>query len=474
MEMVAKTVEKMLGGEVDFAALERTTLEECLKAGREALKVALEALDDALLKQRPKGLRVVGKRRRSILTLLGQVTFERRYYREEGGGYRFLLDELLRLEKRSHLSPSAKEAVAVLSTYLPYRASEEVLSLLCPDAPSHTTFMRKTHGLGERYSREQKEGAEALFLCGELPETEGRQAETLFLELDGTLVNLQGEERRKGELKLAIAYEGWERRGDGEYALRGKRVHLGMAPARDFVRTQIYDLARRWDLSRVARFVVSGDGAPLAREAAALAPRSLFPLDRFHLKRAILSATSPQGELSQRVYELATTGRVQEALLLLEERKSRAEPRKRREMERLISYLLDNREGLVDWRRRLPGAGPEARGLGAIEGNVDKCLANRFKKRGKRFSASGAHYLAKVVELRLNGALSGFVLEGVRKKEMEERRREVVEASTPLRRRISEDPEGWLRVHMPALYGPHSDEPWVKILRGMSRLAEAV
>jgi hypothetical protein len=50
MEMVAKTVEKMLGGEVDFAALERTTLEECLKAGREALKVALEALDDALLK----------------------------------------------------------------------------------------------------------------------------------------------------------------------------------------------------------------------------------------------------------------------------------------------------------------------------------------------------------------------------------------------------------------------------------------
>lgn len=102
----------------------------------------------------------------------------------------------------------------------------------------------------------------------------------------------------------------------------------------------------------------------------------------------------------------------------------------------------DNREGLPDRRVRLPGAGPEARGPGAIEGNVDKCPANRFKKRGKRFTAAGAHYPAKVVELRLNGRLAEFVPEGTREREAEERRRGVTEAPSPLRRKISVDPGG--------------------------------
>lgn len=474
MEMVAEMLEKVLGGEADFSSLEKITHEECLRAGREALKAALEALDDALLEERPKGLRVVGKRRRSILTLLGEVSFERRYYRDEEGNYRFLLDELLRVEKGRHLSPRMQEMVATLSTYIPYRAAEELLSSLSSDAPSHTTFMKETRRLGEGYAQEQEEGAEALFLHGSLPETEGRRAEILYLELDGTMVNLQGEERRRGELKLAIAHEGWDRRSDGEYALRGKRVHMGMNPSSAFVRTQIYDLSTRWDLSSVSRFVVGGDGAPLAREAASLAPRSLFQLDRFHLRRAILRATAPDGVLSRRVYELSVAGRLEEALLLLKEERRRSEPRRGREIGRLISYLLQNREGLLDFRERLPEVGAEARGLGAVEGNVDKCVANRFKKRGRRFTLSGAHSLAKVVELRINGNLAGYLAERARRVRPEGKRREVVEASAPLRQRISEDPESWLRVHMPVLYGPHSDEPWVKVLRGMGRLAKAV
>ena len=40
--------------------------------------------------------------------------------------------------------------------------------------------------------------------------------------------------------------------------------------------------------------------------------------------------------------------------------------------------------------------------MGAIEGNIDKILANRFKKRGMSWSPSGALNLAKVGQLIIN------------------------------------------------------------------------
>ncbi len=474
MEMVAEMMEKVLAGEVDFPSLERTTWQESLKVGREALKRFLEALDDALFKNRPPGLKVLGKKPRRILTLMGEIVFKRRYYCDREGKHHFLLDELLEIEARSHLSPRLKEAAATLSAYLPYRAACEAMSFFSPDVPTHTTFMNRTRELGESYSREQREGAEALFSSGELPATEGREADILFCELDGTPVNLQREEKRKGELKLAITYEGWGERGGGEYALQSKRIHMGIASSRDFARTHIYDIATRWDLGGVACFVVSGDGAPLAREAADLAPRSLFQLDRFHLKRAIVRALAPDGELASRVYELATSGGEEEALEALRRRLEDSPPQKQLELGRLISYLQANRDGLVDYRERLQGMGDDARGMGAIEGNIDKSVANRFKKRGMRFTARGADSLAKVIELKHNGMLASRIKEGGDEKKTGAGKCAIVSATSFVRQKLVEDPESWLKVHMPALYGPRADEPWVKVLRGISKLSRAV
>ena len=67
----------------------------------------------------------------------------------------------------------------------------------------------------------------------------------------------------------------------------------------------------------------------------------------------------------------------------------------------LISYLIHNWEGIntVD---RLKEAGLPVDTMGAIEGNIDKILANRFKKRGMSWSLSGALNLAKVGEKIIN------------------------------------------------------------------------
>jgi hypothetical protein len=42
------------------------------------------------------------------------------------------------------------------------------------------------------------------------------------------------------------------------------------------------------------------------------------------------------------------------------------------------------------------------------------------------------------------------------------------------KKEFESDPEEWLRVHMPALYGPMSGRYWVSVLRELSRLPKVV
>ncbi len=472
MKMVAETMEKLLSGRMDFAGAERSVWAESLKVGLEAFERMLGAADDALFENRPEGFRVLGKRPRKLLTMVGEVTIERRYYADPDGKTRFLLDELLSLDSGDRMSPQVARAAGRYCTRMTYRAAAEELSFFLPDGMSHTTLMNFVRKLGTEYSGEQKEGAEALFSCGELPASEGRKASTLYSELDGKMINLQGEEKRKGEVKLAITHEGWDERPDGEYVLRNKRVHIGVSSSEEFARTHIYDIAKRWDIG-TASFVVGGDGAPMARKAADLAPRSLFQLDRFHLKRAIMRALSGDAVLVPGVYELATTGRLDEALETINGRMNGATPEKKKELERLSGYLLANREGLIDYRDRIKDTDDDARGLGSIEGNIDKEVACRLSKRGMRWSTQGADAMGKVLELRANELLSDRISSRAGGKTRSSSR-EALSAADLARARLKEDPEAWLETHMPALKGPDGSKPWARILRSISGLSEAV
>lgn len=105
MEMVTEMAEKVLSGRIDFTCAERSIWAESLKVGREAFENLLGALGDALFENRPEGFRVLGKRERKLITMVGEITIERRYYADSEGKGRFLLDELLSLDSRDRLSP---------------------------------------------------------------------------------------------------------------------------------------------------------------------------------------------------------------------------------------------------------------------------------------------------------------------------------------------------------------------------------
>jgi len=126
----------------------------------------------------------------------------------------------------------------------------------------------------------------------------------------------------------------------------------------------------------------------------------------FHLKRKLIQSLSFNRRTKSQVSLLLQEGNIPEALLLLEEEKTK-NSQKKDELNELMTYLVNNAEGInaVD---RLKEKGLSDDTMGAIEGNIDKLLANRFKKRGMSWIPSGALNLAKVGQWIINDDWDDF------------------------------------------------------------------
>ena len=172
------------------------------------------------------------------------------------------------------------------------------------------------------------------------------------------------------------------------------------------------------------------------------------------LKRKLTQTLSYNRKRKSQVSSLLGEGNIPEALMLLEEEKSK-NPQKKDELHELMTYLVHNAEGIhtVD---HLKEEGLPVDTMGAIEGNIDKILANRFKKRGMSWSTSGALNLAKVGQLIINDDWDNF---WPTEEEVVPRQIEPKEFHLPQEDKYDR------QYSLPVLVGPHQDRTWVKQLK---------
>jgi len=141
---------------------------------------------------------------------------------------------------------------------------------------------------------------------------------------------------------------------------------------------------------------------------------------------------------------------------------------KRKEAQELIHYILSNSFGLLNYREKLPQElKGNLRALGAAEGNINKILANRFKKRGMSWSKRGANSLAKVNAMRENGDLEDCI------SRQYGRKRVPPSISRKMKEKLKREVQGLeenILAALLALHGPHSGRPWVQVLREIARV----
>ena len=426
----------------------------------------LENLDGKLMENRESGLRLVGFRKRWVVTMFGTVQIKRRLYRDREGNGRFLLDEAIGLAKRSPLSLMVKELSVLLACHMPFGKCEALLHMMLPAGVSHTTIHREVSRIaGPALVKENREVAEA-FKLGKGPEPGKRQVPCLFVEGDGVNIALQREKERRTEIKAGIAYEGWEPVGGvGRYRLKGKTSYMGLMDGDRFWEGFSLVLGKKYDFGSIKHIVVGGDGAGWVKHGAEVM-NGYYQLDRFHLRRELLRALKGDIETSNQVYRACLIGDQALADKLLLQQQGLAGKEGARDIARVRSYILNNISGLKDYRLRLDeGQGYGLRGMGAMESNIDKMAANRMKKRGMSWTRAGAARMSRLILMSLWGDVHSWPACYDKSKPLPLVKPE--RASKPKHR---DTVHYYNRVNsgLPSLSGPHASRPWAKALKSLA------
>lgn len=465
---------KITEEELNFNRLEQKIWEHQMRQGQAILEKALEKIDEHLADSRGDGLKNKGLRQKYLSCLFGDIQYCRRAYYDEQGKFRFLLDEKIGLDGNQRVSVARGKLEAELASMKSYRKAEDVFWLLLGGSRSFEAIRQGVFKVGREMQEEQEEEAEAIFE-GKVADEDLGEREFAVLEADGTMIHLQGERQKKAEVKLGVGYDGWEprykkgRKRKG-FSLAHKFIYMGIEEGERFSEKLSLFAKKYLGLDKVKHLLVGGDGATwITENLLGCFVNATYQLCRFHLNRAIKTALGHNKVLQRIIKHGLRRNAIDEVLKFLQ-REARRVPDKRTKIKDLMVYIENNRQGINGirkLRKKLSKKEREKlRGTGAIEGNIDKAVANRLKKRGMRWSIAGANCLLKITEKILNGKWDKW---WVRKKEIAED----IAVTVPVVRKYRSlqgkaNQEVWteyLEREVPVLHGSHQDRRWVKKLR---------
>ncbi len=369
-------------GKLTFHYLEQCIFQLAKAIGQHILAEILKFLDNRLQKERIRGtLTNCGKRSKYLLALLGNISYDKHLYRDKEGHYHYLLDEILELKPNQRMSTHYQRLTGLFS-YLAgsFRNAETFLKHTLGEAVSHECMRRQVQVQGSTILKEEENLFDSLLqeaikpITSFIPATPS--SEPLYLEIDGTMIHLQKQDKKKAELKLAIIHRGKEKRyPDGvtdAKKLKDKLAHTGLLPGDEFM-AQVSLLAdAKYQVYDHNLILVGGDGATWIKEGARdYFPNSIYQLCPFHLERRLTQVLSYSSKRRSHTSLLLKQGEVSEAIALLKADREKY-PKKAQEIGELITYLINNHEG-INTIDRLKERGLPVDTMGAI-----RVISTRF------------------------------------------------------------------------------------------------
>lgn len=436
---------------------------------RRVLSEVLELTDEVLMEKRDKKrLEHKDERSRTIYTIFGPLEINRRYYYDKKEGeYRFLLDEHFNLPPKDRKSPAIKELSVLMLKDESYRKSAEKICEKAEISLSHTSIWKWIQQLGLKLRKEIETKKENLFKWGTLPEGEDkkRKVDYLFAEADGTYINLQNEDKKSGEIKLGITYEGWKKRHpmSEENELVNKKYYGGEFDSTEFwkeVETKIYE---NYEAGTEIKTILNGDGASWIDTGKEYVPNLVLRnLDEFHINRRIFQVLGGSRYIER--IQKAIENEDKKALKKhLQQAKSyRHKKKDKKKVEKLKKYLLNHWGELIDYRKKEIELPEDAQGMGGIESNIDKIIANRFKKKGMRWTKQGSMNLLKVILAEENGELEEKIEQQNWYFEKEKLEKSYEEVEEKIKKKNQAPPQ---EGRLPVIDGPHAGEEWVKAFK---------
>jgi len=398
---------------ITFNSLEKKIYKYACDGACKFMREMLTYLDRRLMDERDtKVYRNKGLRSTCIKTIMGDVEFKRRMYEfrtEEGKkAYKFLLDEYLQMDTIGHISSTLVEKIVDNVTNVSYRNTSSNIKELTNQEISHTAVWNVVQKLGCKI--EEKE--ERKILLNKKGQLNGKkEVKVLFQEMDGIWLSIQGKDKpkrgksKKKELKLGVTYEGWKKREGKKdaYVVENKIACASFSSNKKFKELSDATIAEIYNTDEIETRILNGDGSPWIKQNAG-EEGVYFQLDPFHKSQAVLRAIQDKRE-AHKLIRMLNEGKVEESLEYVTKLmvKYTKDENKFKKLEKLYTYLFDNKIGLRPYHLRkeinMPEApeGLEYRNLGTMEHNICDILAQRMKGRKMSWSIKGANNLAKIL-----------------------------------------------------------------------------
>jgi len=459
------------------------TLEEAIfdirqEIGKAAFINALREYDEVLREQRPRGiLKNIRKKKKYLHTRVGDIQYKRTLYKEKATNKpRYLLDEALKIERNQRMSLKMAQLMGLLASISPYRDVQESLSRLLGLSYSHEAIRQNVIREGRRIEeREEQEHQKIKNLDYQLPQ---KIPEVVYNETDATYIRKQNKGKKRGykqrhlEVKVGIGYTDKEPRYNSgkrkAKKLSQKIVYADIRAKRNEFLDKFSCISeKRFGLSAVKKSYLGGDGDSWIREGRRqYFSRSEYLLCPFHLFRNLRCALAGKKKSQQRLKKLFEKNKIDEVLRRLRRMIKKIGSRKiKKQLAEFYVYVVNNRQGIeASMRVRID---KKIESAGAIEPNIDKLIAHRFKRRGMSWSEQGAQSLLKIRQTIANGEWENWWYKE-RGKKIEIKaifKKALTAADMNKRHKIAP----FIEAELPCYRGPNESKPWVGILRDLTR-----
>ena len=281
-------LEEALNEEMGLTEMVETTEELVREVGRDIIMETIESIEESIrinIERQAKWVTQSKNREKTISTMLGDIHYQRTYYKNKlTGKFKYLTDEILDVEPHSRIDTGLKVDMLKKAQTMSYQKVVDCYDDISITSRStiknliHKTSMENTNWPNQ--------------------EAEKRQVRFLYIEADEDHVHQQ---KGKGLImKLAYIHEGKNivnpasKSKHKRKELIGAKYITGLYPKNDDFWFEVLNyLDAQYDLDFVETIFLSGDGAPWIQAGKEIIPNCHFVIDGFHLRKYIKTATGP-------------------------------------------------------------------------------------------------------------------------------------------------------------------------------------
>jgi len=395
---------------------------ELNKLGRKLVKEVLELKDSEIKNSDERlleGWKVERKNdKKSLITVFGETEYSRTYYRRENEvgdyEYTYLVNDLFGIGNHQRLEPLVEAKLIDAASDTSYRKSGK--RTVNDVTISDSTVMNKVHKLeGLDEELEDKE------------EDNKREVEVLYIEADEDHVALQS--GRNAIAKLVYVHEGYQEEYDKESSrsrLKNVKYIAGEYKESEEIWLEVVDyLYETYDMDRVKKIFIGGDGDPWIKEGLNWLPEAKFILDRYHLNDYVITATVHSKKHRNMLWGALNTANRDKVSILFSDLIGRAEDDRRKERIREARHYIYNQwEGIKNAAEDKDAINPSA------EGHVSHILASRLSSRPMGWSKIGMDRMSKLRAFKFNGGTEKDIFALIRKRDRDREKQDFLEKMT--------------------------------------------